>query len=137
MLSRNPPHKSLITSPTLLKSLSGDVEVTGTVRCCVAIRAKRGNSSTCCFHHIRESVTVAKWHVRVSKQSCKQANRLILWGVRSTTNKKKLFIFDLFCSKKLEKYDSIRHKVSKIHSHLDLKSLSFFTDSTNVLLPTP
>jgi hypothetical protein len=23
----------------------------------------------------------AKWHVRVSKQSCKQRNRLILWGV--------------------------------------------------------
>ena len=82
-------------------------------------------------------ILMAKWHVRVSKQSGKQANRLILWGVRSTTNKKNLFIFDLFCSKKLEKYDLIRHKVSKIHSHLDLKSLSFSTDSTNVLLPTP
>jgi hypothetical protein len=23
----------------------------------------------------------AKWHVRVRKKSCKQANRLILWGV--------------------------------------------------------
>jgi hypothetical protein len=27
---------------------------------------------------------LAKWHVRVSKQSCKQANHLILWGVRTT-----------------------------------------------------
>jgi hypothetical protein len=37
----------------------------------------------------------AKCHVRVSKQSCKQANHLILWGVRSTT--KKIFsIFSLF-----------------------------------------
>jgi hypothetical protein len=25
--------------------------------------------------------TWAKWHVRVIKQSCKQGNRLILWGV--------------------------------------------------------
>jgi hypothetical protein len=55
----------------------------------------------------------AKCHVRVSKQSCKQANRLILWGVRSTT-KKKLSIFFYFVSpKKLEKYDFTRPKVSK------------------------
>ena len=32
----------------------------------------------------------AKWHVRVSKQSCKQANRLILWGVGGAPQKKNL-----------------------------------------------
>ncbi len=36
---------------------------------------------------------MAKCHVRVSKQSCKQANRLILWGFRSTTKKKSRFFF--------------------------------------------
>ncbi len=39
--------------------------------------------------------TPAKCHVRVSKQSCKQANLLILWGVRSTTKKNRFFIFFL------------------------------------------
>jgi hypothetical protein len=29
----------------------------------------------------------AKWHVRVSKQSCKQANHLILWGVGAPKKK--------------------------------------------------
>ena len=42
----------------------------------------------------------AKCHVRVSKQSCKQANRLILWGVRSTTKKKILDFFYFFSPKK-------------------------------------
>ena len=35
---------------------------------------------------------VAKWHVRVSKQSCKQANRLILWGVGAPRH----FLFWIF-----------------------------------------
>ena len=33
----------------------------------------------------------AKWHVRVSKQSCKQANRLILWGVGAPQKKNSRF----------------------------------------------
>jgi hypothetical protein len=44
----------------------------------------------------------AKWHVRVSKQSCKQTNRLILWGVGAP----KIFFPDYFkflFLKKLEK----------------------------------
>jgi hypothetical protein len=56
---------------------------------------------------------LAKCHVRVSKQSCKQANRLILWGVRSTTKKNSRFIFIFFSSKKLGKYDLTRPKMSK------------------------
>ncbi len=44
----------------------------------------------------------AKWHVRVSKQSCKQANRLILWGVRSTTKKKTRFFYLFFSKKNLK-----------------------------------
>jgi hypothetical protein len=56
----------------------------------------------------------AKWHVRVSKQSCKQANRLILWGVGGAPYKKKFSIFFIFFSpKKLEKYDLTRPKMSK------------------------
>ncbi len=38
VLSRSLPRKSLFTSPTLLKSLSGDAEVAGTARCCLTIR---------------------------------------------------------------------------------------------------
>ena len=34
----------------------------------------------------------AKWHVRVRKQSCKQTNRLILWGRQST----KIFFSSIF-----------------------------------------
>ena len=37
----------------------------------------------------------AKWHVRIDKQSCKQANRLILWGVGGAPQKKKFSIFYL------------------------------------------
>ncbi len=44
------PHKSLFTSPTLLQSLSGDAKVTGTVRYCLTMRAKRGDSCTCCVN---------------------------------------------------------------------------------------
>ena len=47
------PRKSVCTSPIRLKNLSGDVEVTGTVRYCLTIRTKSGNSYWCCFHHIR------------------------------------------------------------------------------------
>jgi hypothetical protein len=76
----------------------------------------------------------AKWHVRVSKQSCKQGNRLILWGVWAPRH----FFFDFFSifffSKKLE---TTWFKCLHIHLHLDLKSLSFSTESTNVMLPTP
>jgi hypothetical protein len=50
---------------------------------------------------------MAKWHVRVSQQSCKQANRLILWGVGGAPQKK-ILIFLFFSPKKLEKYDLTR-----------------------------
>jgi hypothetical protein len=50
----------------------------------------------------------AKWHVRVSKQSCKQGNHLILWGVRTPRH---FFLF--FFSKNLKKHDLTRPKVSK------------------------
>jgi hypothetical protein len=55
----------------------------------------------------------AKWHVRVSKQSCKQANRLILWGVGGAHTKKNSRFFLFFSPKKLEKYDLTRPKMSK------------------------
>ncbi len=45
---------------------------------------------------------LAECHVRVSKQSCKQANRLILWGVRSTTKKKISILLFYFLQKKLK-----------------------------------
>ena len=52
-----------------------------------------------------------KWHVRVRKESCKQANHLILWGRWST---KIIFFLDFsFFLKKLKKYDLTRPKVSK------------------------
>ena len=38
------------------------------------------------------NLVLAKYHVRVSKQSCKQGNRLILWGRWST----KIFFFHFF-----------------------------------------
>ncbi len=41
----------------------------------------------------------AKWHVRVSKKSCKQANRLILWGVGGAPQKKNSRFFYFFFSK--------------------------------------
>jgi hypothetical protein len=34
-----------------------------------------------------------KWHVRVSKQSCKQTNRLILWGVGAPQKKNFSILF--------------------------------------------
>jgi hypothetical protein len=46
------PRKSLFTSPTLLKSLSGDTELAGIIKYCMVMRVKRGNSCWCCFHHI-------------------------------------------------------------------------------------
>ncbi len=55
----------------------------------------------------------AKWHVRVSKQSCKQANGLILWGVGGEPQKKNLDFYYFFFPKKLEKYDLTRPKMSK------------------------
>jgi hypothetical protein len=61
---------------------------------------------------LRSDRAAAKWHVRVSKQSCKQANRLILWGV-GAPQKKILDFFLFFFSKKLEKNDLTRPKVSK------------------------
>jgi hypothetical protein len=60
-----------------------------------------------CFSH------QAKWHVRVSKQSCKQANRLILWGVGGAPQKKNRFFLFFFPQKNLKKYDLTRPKVSK------------------------
>jgi hypothetical protein len=45
-------------------------------------RRETGLKMPCC--PASDLLRVAKWHVRVSKQSCKQANRLILWGVRTT-----------------------------------------------------
>ena len=39
-------------------------------------------------------------------------------------------------TKNLKKYDLTRPKVSKIHSHLDLKSLSFSTESTKQYVRT-
>jgi hypothetical protein len=62
VLSRSLPHKSLFTRPTLLKSLSGDSEVAGTVRCYLTIRVRRGNSCTCCFHHIRGNSCTCCFH---------------------------------------------------------------------------
>jgi hypothetical protein len=58
--------------------------------------------------------SLAKWHVRVSKKSCKQANRLIPWGVGGAPQKKnsRFFLF-FFLPKKLEKYDLTRPKMSK------------------------
>ncbi len=45
----------------------------------------------------------AKWHVRVSEQSCKQANRLILWGVGGAPPKKNLdFFYFFFLQKNLK-----------------------------------
>ncbi len=57
VMSRRLTRKSLFTSPTLLKSLSGDTEVAESVRCCLVIRTNRGNSYTCSFHHIRGSLS--------------------------------------------------------------------------------
>jgi hypothetical protein len=70
----------------------------------------------------------AKWHVRVSKQPCKQGNRLILWASEHH------FFSIFFLKKTWKKYDLTDPKcLNNIHSHLDLKSLSFSTESTNVL----
>ena len=57
--------KSLFTNPTLLKSLSGDAELAGTARYCLAMRAKRGNSCWCCFHHMRGSVSLTTSYTRM------------------------------------------------------------------------
>ncbi len=45
--------------------------------------------------------------------------------------------FSCIFSKNLKNMISLDRKCLNIHSHLDLKSLSFSTESTNVLLPTP
>ncbi len=58
VVSRSLPRKSVCTSPTRLKNLSGDVEVAGTVRYCLPIRVK---SDGCCFHHIRGSVSLVTY----------------------------------------------------------------------------
>ena len=42
----------------------------------------------------------AKWHVRVSKQFCKQGNRLILWGVCTPRHFIFLIFFHFFFLKK-------------------------------------
>ena len=65
------------------------------------------------FQPTKHELQEAKWHVRVSKQSCKQANRLILWGVGGEPQKKKSGFFYFFFPKKLEKYDLTRPKMSK------------------------
>jgi hypothetical protein len=52
-----------------------------------------------------------KWHVRVNKQSCKQANHLILWA--SKHQKKKSRFFSISFLQKLDKYGLTRPKVSK------------------------
>jgi hypothetical protein len=54
-----------------------------------------------------------EYHVRVSKQSCKQANHLILWGRWSTKMFFFLDFFHFFLKKNLEKYDLTRPKVPK------------------------
>jgi len=53
VVSRSLPHKSVCTSPRRLKNLSGNTEVSGTVRYCLDIRVKLGNSCWWCFQHIR------------------------------------------------------------------------------------
>jgi hypothetical protein len=84
---------------------------------------------------------MAKSHVRVSKQSCKQGNRLILRGVWAPRHFFSRFFFNFFLAsfsqKTWKNMISLDRKCLNIHSHLDLKSLSFSTESTNVLLPTP
>ncbi len=78
---------------------------------------------------------LTEYHVRVRKQSCKQANRLILWGRWIT----KIFVSSRFCfllKKTWINMIELDPKCLNIHSHRDLKSLSFSTDSGNVLLPT-
>jgi hypothetical protein len=57
-----------------------------------------------CISFVWVNPVLAKCHVRVSKQSCKQANRLILWG-RPEHHQKKISIFFILFFKKLEKYD--------------------------------
>ena len=46
VVSRRSPQKSVCTSPTRLKNLLGDTEVSGTVRYCLVIRDKSRNSRT-------------------------------------------------------------------------------------------
>jgi hypothetical protein len=58
VVSRSLLYKSVYTSPTRLKNLSGDSEVGGTVRYCLTIRTNSGNSCGYCFHHIRGSVSL-------------------------------------------------------------------------------
>jgi hypothetical protein len=68
-------------------------------------------------HFPTVGVILAKSHVRVRKQSCKQGNRLILWGVRAPRHFFFLdffsIFFSFFFSKNLKKYDFTRPKVSK------------------------
>jgi hypothetical protein len=47
------------------------------------------------------------------------------------------FFLAAFSQKTFKNMISLDRKCLNIHSHLDLKSLSFSTESTNVLLPTP
>jgi hypothetical protein len=67
------------------------------------------------------------------------ANREITSSSGRLSTKTFFFLdfFSIFFSKNLEKYDLTDPKCLNVHSHLDLKSLSFSTESTNVLLPTP
>ncbi len=53
----------------------------------------------------------------------------------TSSSSTKTFFSPIFLniSKNLEKYDLTKPKVSNIHSHLDLKSLSFSTESTKLL----
>jgi hypothetical protein len=60
----------------------------------------------------KKRMEVTKWHVRVNKQSCKQENHLILWGVGAPRHFFSRF-FDLFSPKNLKKYYLTRPKVSK------------------------
>jgi hypothetical protein len=55
-VSRRQPRKSLFTSPTLLKFLSGDTVLVFGDSHCLVMWTKCGNSCWCCFHHMKGSV---------------------------------------------------------------------------------
>ena len=78
VVSRSLPRNSLITRPTLLKSLSGDTEVADTTRYCLDMRVEWGNSCTYCFHHIRGSVSRGTCCTLVSSRSCLILRRAVL-----------------------------------------------------------
>ncbi len=64
-------------------------------------------------------------------------NHLIFWGVGAPRHFFPSIFFNFFSQKSWKNMIYLDPKCLNIHSHLDLKSLSFSTESTNVLLPTP